>query len=169
MTDRFPPAKQRPRLIELQAALDARAASLGRDECGDWAMSGKLGHIYAVQQRFQLVISTGESARRWTGVKNRLAFCRVTQDGDDDGCMILDRLPSKSEAGLIREAVGIPQARHLSEAHKQKLLRSGTQSRFQLGFSARPTPPATLVPGAPNRQSLRGTAAPSPLRRRRSI
>ncbi len=51
-------------------------------------------------------IST-ESPRRWTGIKKRLGFCRLTQDGDDEGCLYLERLPKADEAVLIREAIGI--------------------------------------------------------------
>jgi hypothetical protein len=36
-------------------------------------------------------------------VKKRLAFCRLTQDGDDEGCFHLDRLPTKNEAETIRD------------------------------------------------------------------
>lgn len=130
-------AKQRPRLLELLAALDARGASLRRDVCGDWAISGKLGHIYAVPEGLQLVIFTGEigiadSPRRWTGVSQRLGFCRVTQDGDDEGCMILGRLPAAQEAKLIREALGIPKARHLTVEQVASIQRrNAAQSRFQ--------------------------------------
>ena len=30
-----------------------------------------------------------QSPRRWTNIKRRLAFCRITQDGDDEGCCAL--------------------------------------------------------------------------------
>jgi hypothetical protein len=36
------------------------------------------------------------------------------QDGDDEGCLHLDRLPTEAEAKLIREALGIRRRRHLS-------------------------------------------------------
>jgi hypothetical protein len=150
MTDCFPPAKQRPQLTELRAAIDARASSLRRDEYGDWAIFGKLGHIYAAPEGFHLMISTGESARRWVHVKTRLAFCRLTQDGDDEGCVILDRLPVKSEAGIIRKALGIPKAQHLTAEQVASIRkRNAAQGRFQPGFSAKPTQAATLVAVAP--------------------
>jgi hypothetical protein len=59
-------------------------------------------------------VSTSESPRRWTGIKKRLGFCRLTQDGDDEGCLYLDRLPKADEAVLIREAIGIRKRRHLT-------------------------------------------------------
>ena len=105
---------ERARLEKLLAALDASALALRRDACGDWAINGKLGRIYADGAGFLIVVATDGSARRWTFIKRRLAFCRVTQDGDDEGALRLDRLPVASEAGLIREAVGIRRRRHLS-------------------------------------------------------
>jgi hypothetical protein len=54
MSDFFPPAKQRERLQQFVDALDCRAKALIRDECGDWAIQGKQGHIYACPEDFQL-------------------------------------------------------------------------------------------------------------------
>ena len=48
MPDIFPPIKQRPELLRLAEALDSRSAALRRDDCGDWAIWGNNGHIYAV-------------------------------------------------------------------------------------------------------------------------
>jgi hypothetical protein len=36
--------------------------------------------------------------RRWTSIKLSLAFCKVMQDGDDEGCLHLDRPPTDAEA-----------------------------------------------------------------------
>ena len=87
----------RSRLEMLLGALDASPTALGLDDCGDWAIFGKHGHIYIAGQGFSLCVTTGESARRWFNVKQRLSFCRLTQDGDDEGCLHLDRLPTKVE------------------------------------------------------------------------
>jgi hypothetical protein len=48
-----------------------------------------------------------ESSRRWNNVKKRLSFCRITQDGNDEGCLPLDRLPIRAEADVIRDAVHV--------------------------------------------------------------
>jgi hypothetical protein len=145
----FSQTLQRPRLIELRDALDARSSCLRRDECGDWALLGSFGHVFAVPEGFQFYVTTDERPRKWTFVKQRLSFCRVTQDGDDEGCLILDRLPSAQESELIRGALGIPKARHLSEERRAKLTAAGTlalrdfrqranaQARFQAGFNAK--------------------------------
>ncbi len=56
-----------------------------------------------------------QSPRRWTSIKRRLAFCRITQDGDDEGCLHLDQLPTPVQAGLIRQALGIRKRRTMAE------------------------------------------------------
>ena len=106
----------RSRLEMLLGALDASLTALRLDGCGDWVIFGKLGHIYIDGQGFLLYATTGESARRWFNVKQRLSFCRLTQDGDDEGCLHLDRLPTKIEASAIRKALGIRKRRHLPPA-----------------------------------------------------
>jgi hypothetical protein len=122
-------SKDREHLETLLEALDASPLALRRDACGDYAISGKSGHIYADGSGFLLCVSTGESARRWNNVKGRLAFCRLTQDGDDEGCLHLDRLPNPAEADLIREALGIRKRRHLSEEELARLTSSLERAR----------------------------------------
>jgi hypothetical protein len=105
------------------AALDASSVALQRDlhrgdgRKGDHGIRGKFGHIYADGAGFLLCITAknerDQSPRRWTNIKRRLAFCRLMQDGDDEGCLRLDRLPTPVEAVLIREALGIKRKRHL--------------------------------------------------------
>jgi hypothetical protein len=95
-------------------ALDASASGLRRDDCGDYAIHGKDGHIYVDGDGFLLCVSTGESVRRWGFIKKRLAFRRVTQDGDDEGALHLDHLPTPDEAELIRDALGIRKRRSVS-------------------------------------------------------
>jgi hypothetical protein len=102
------------RLDALVASIDASSRALRRDRCGDYMITGKLGHIFADGQGFLLYVSTQGSPRRWTMVKCRLAFCHLNQDGDDEGCLRLDRFPTSEEAELIREALGIRKRRHMS-------------------------------------------------------
>jgi hypothetical protein len=101
---------ERAHLEALLNALDASSRALRRDGCGDWHIKGKRGHILADGKGW-LIVATDESIRRWTNVKRRLSFCRITQDGDDDGCLHLDRLPSAAEAELIRDAVHVKRKR----------------------------------------------------------
>jgi hypothetical protein len=74
---------------------------------------------------FLIVVSTNESARRRTLTKRWLAFCRITQDGDDEGCLHLDRLPTAVEAELIREAVGIRKRLHHSPEALARMALTG--------------------------------------------
>ena len=127
MQDPCPPAWQRQRLLAFQQRLDAAhlqdgRQTLRRDTCGDYAIFGRLGHIYATPEGWQLCVETDASPRlwknRWLKVKHRLAFCRLAQDGDDEGVMVLDdrahdRDVSEAEAEAIRGALGIRRAVHL--------------------------------------------------------
>jgi hypothetical protein len=93
--DIFPPSKQRPALPAVAEAAGTRANCLRRDECGDWAIWGNNGHIYAVPEGYQLMVGCDfdnvrwSSAKGWESAKKRLGFGRVTQDGDCEGSVIL--------------------------------------------------------------------------------
>jgi hypothetical protein len=69
-------------------------------------------------------------------VKRRLAFCHLNQDGDDEGCLRLDRLPRPQEAELIREALGIRKRRRVSP----QVLAAARMS-LECGRSLDKTPP----------------------------
>jgi hypothetical protein len=97
-------------------ALNASPLAMRRDECGDRSITGKSGHIFADGLGYLLYVR-GESARHWGFVKRRLAFCRLNQDGDDEGCLHLDHLPTPAEAALIRETLG-NQAEAASDARR---------------------------------------------------
>jgi hypothetical protein len=106
---------ERARLETFLCALDASPRALRHwDRYGDWCIAGRSGQIFADGAGWLIVVNTAESPRRWTGIKRRLTFCRVTQDGDDEGCLHLDRLPTAAEAALIREAIGVRKRLHHS-------------------------------------------------------
>jgi hypothetical protein len=117
-------------VTNLETLLDALGASqvtLTRDvhldfgNVGDYALRGKFGHIYPDGSGWLLCVDTGESARRWSAIKAKLTtFCRLSQDGDDEGCLHLDHLPTLDEAELIRDALGIRRRRNLSQEAKAK-------------------------------------------------
>jgi hypothetical protein len=79
----------RKRLLIFLAALDASPVALRRDlhrdegHKGDYSIQGKLGHIYIDGAGFLLCVTAEDerdrSPRRWTNIKRRLAFCRVTR------------------------------------------------------------------------------------------
>jgi hypothetical protein len=127
-----PKPDDRASLLALIAALDASPVALHREpldgrnksdggEPPPYAIFGTSGHIYADGAGYLLYVSTGESARRWNNIKHGLAFCRVTQDGDDEGCLYLDRLPVPHEAVAIRDALGIRKRRSLSDEARSQL------------------------------------------------
>ena len=111
-------------LQTLLAALDASPVALWRDlhrnkrSKGDYGIHGEWGHIYIDGEGFLLCVTAkderDQSPRRWASIKRRLAFCRLTQDGDDEGCLHLDRLPTRAQAVLIRQALGIRKRRTLT-------------------------------------------------------
>jgi hypothetical protein len=101
-------------LVTLLDVLDASNVTLGRDRCVDYAIDGKSGKIYQDGGGYLLYVTTGESAVKWRHIKQRLSFCRVTQDGDDEGCLHLDRLPTEDEAALIRKTLGLRKRREVS-------------------------------------------------------
>src|SRR5262249_42065960 len=100
----------REKLVNLTTALKASVTTLTRDDCGDWQLKGQRGHIYVDGNGYLLVIYAG-TARMWGSIKERLSFCRVTQDGDDEGCLHLDHLPNKEEAAKVRACLKLRKRR----------------------------------------------------------
>jgi hypothetical protein len=143
MSDIFPPSKQRQALLAFAETCGTRADKLRRDECGDWAIWGRNGHIYAVPEGFQLMIGCDfdnrkwSSARGWESAKQRLDFGKVTQDGDCEGSIILDRLPGKSEASEIRDILGIPKLVELSDE-----VLAAKRAQFSTARKLKPVLPA---------------------------
>ena len=138
MADIYPPIVQRPALIELVRALGCRDNALRRDDCGDWRVNGKQGHIYAVPGSldrpdtpgFQIYVER-ESVREWSYAKKALKpFADLTNDGEDEGMLFLDRLPTADEAEVIRQYVGVAKKRVLSDEERARLLSVSVGHRF---------------------------------------
>ena len=131
MADIHPPAKQRAALLGLVEALGCRDASLRKDECGDPRIVGKLGSIYAVPGGFQLYFRGASefeeptSSQGWTWCKKALAFAKVTNDGDGEGMLFLDRLATAAEGETIRAKLMIAKKREVSEAELERLRSLG--------------------------------------------
>ena len=98
-------------LKELAAALNAASTTLRRSTGGlpdDWAVHGKNGHIYPDGNGFWVYAATGESKIKWNHLKTAfLPYCRLAQDGDDEGAFHLAGLPDKEFAIVIRKWLGI--------------------------------------------------------------
>ena len=138
MTDKYPPAVQRPALVRLTEALGSRLSALHRDECGDWRIVGRYGWIYAVPgtEGFLIYYSGPEfigSAKGWGYARRAFeAFgCTVTQNGDDEGIVFLPRLPTPEEAAIIRDKLVIGKKRSLSDGNLAAFLQSGVQTAFK--------------------------------------
>jgi hypothetical protein len=113
-----------------------------RYECGDPRINGKRGHIYAVPEGFQLYYVC-ESRKAWTYAKRALSFARVTQDGDEEGMLIMDRLPTAEEAEAIRSYLGINKEREYDDETLARLREKG----WQWGDERRKNPPSLGTDG----------------------
>jgi hypothetical protein len=116
----FNAAAQRAALLEFAKALGSIDIALRRDECGDWAISGLAGHLYAIPGGFQFFVFSG-SKQAWAHAKKALAFARLCNDGDDEGGFVLDRHPTKTEAKTIRHYCRIHKRHELSARHVESL------------------------------------------------
>lgn len=125
------PRYGREALLPLLESLNCRRTCLHRDECGDWGIFGLKGHLYAVPEGFQMFIMGCGSMRKWTAAKQALAFAKVTQDGDDEGGMIFQALPTPDQAERIRRYCAIPKRRELSDAERDRLKTMGAAHRFE--------------------------------------
>jgi hypothetical protein len=116
---RDPDRDGRASLRVLLLALDASPLSLRRDfwrgigRRGDYAIRGKRGHIYPDGDGYLLYVRA-QSARFWSAAKRKLSFCQLRIDGEDEGTLHLDHLPSPAEAKVIRQVVGIRKRRRPS-------------------------------------------------------
>jgi hypothetical protein len=124
MTDIFPASVQRSALLAFAAALGSRPDTLRRDECGDWRINGKHGHIFAVPDGFQIYF--GSTPRAWGFAKAAMAFAKVTQDGEGDGILVLDRHPTPAQAVTLREKLGIPKRVELSASEVDRRRSQGS-------------------------------------------
>jgi hypothetical protein len=126
LSDRYPPSHQREALTVFAQALGSALSALRRDKCGDPRINGRRGHVYAVPEGFQLYCAC-DSRMGWTWAKKKLAFARVTQDGDEEGMVMMDRRPTPAEAEIIRDYLGINKAREYGEETLARLRERGRQ------------------------------------------
>jgi hypothetical protein len=147
MADLYPPVRQRPALLAFAEALRSASTALRRDDNGDWRIKGKLGFIYPIpgplgepgREGFQLYCER-ETKLAWTWAKKLLSFCAVVQDGDAEGLLFLDRLPTPADAEIIRDVLGVAKRPVYGE---EVIVWKREQGR-QIGErSARNRPPTT--------------------------
>jgi hypothetical protein len=139
----------------LLAALGASKRSLRRDECGTWRITGRNGHVYTWGQSggWLLFCDAGNcdagSSRKWAAIKRRLSFCKVTQDGDTEGCLRLFDLPTPEQAVAIRKALGL---------RRKRAANAGSYSGIELASAK------TGVSGAPASEKGKGGVIAHPRR-----
>jgi hypothetical protein len=142
-------SQDKAQLAELLDALNASPSVLRRDEAGLWILRGRPGCYVstwgdppspngcgvASGADWQLVVTPEQeiSALQWTWFKKRLAFCEVTQDGDNEGCLRLHRLPTPAEAEEIRDVVGIRKRVELSADELARRQEQGRRLRVSGG------------------------------------
>lgn len=107
-------------LQRLSEALNTSEERIHLDECGDWNIVGKRGHIFTDAELWHVSVE-GTTKRRWDNIKKKLSFMEVSQDGDDEGIMKLERMPTQEESSLVRETVGLNKRPLLTDAQRAKL------------------------------------------------
>jgi hypothetical protein len=106
----------------LLAALGGWDRALRRDECGAWCIMGTRGKVYTWGDGQTWVLWVGcRSARHWTSTKQRLDFCQVTQDCDEEGCLRLHAQPTAEQAITIRDVLGIRKRAEVSPETLERL------------------------------------------------
>jgi hypothetical protein len=113
----------RAQQLALLAALNATERALRRDECGAWTILGDRGttHTYGDGATWIIFVAC-RSDRHWGFVRRRLeAFCTVVLDCDGEGTLRLHRLPTDAEATALRDAMGIPKRRDISDETRERL------------------------------------------------
>lgn len=93
------------------------------DVYGDWNVVGKKGKIFTDGQLWYLYVSP-ENSRVWNNIKKKLAFMDLSQDGEDEGILKLERMPSESEAKVVRKVLGMRISTILTEERRAKLLET---------------------------------------------
>jgi hypothetical protein len=138
MVDRYPSSVQREALVKFVLALGCASTAFRRDECSDPRINGKHGHVYAVPGGFQLYCAC-ETKQAWTWAKKGLAFAKPSQDGDEEGLLFMDWLPSPDEAVTIRRYLGIHAKPEVGEREVERRRQFGKRSAKcpEAGLAAR--------------------------------
>lgn len=106
---------------ELREKLNT-SSKIAKDECGDLNIFGKKGKIFIGEPYWFIFI---RETRSWNNIKKKLNFMVVSQDGDYEGILKLDRYPTSVESTIIRKIVGLVKKKQLSLEHEKKLVESG--------------------------------------------
>jgi hypothetical protein len=113
-------------LLALTESLRVSQGRLHRDPCGDWNVVGTRGHALADGTTVFVYIKL-KTSRRWVKTKRTLAFMTVTQDGDDEGILKFDGMPTADQAAMLRKVIGLRKVTPLTDEQRCTLA-----SRFDL-------------------------------------
>lgn len=111
-------------LTKLSEVLQSSVERISLDDCGDWNIFGRRGHIFTDSKLWYIFVAE-TTKRKWSAIKAKLKFMELSQDGDDEGIMKLERMPSYEEAEAIREVIGLNKRPALTEEHRAKLVERG--------------------------------------------
>jgi hypothetical protein len=133
-------AQDRDELSTLLTVLHGAMNALHRDECGDPTIFGSRGHVRACDGMFHIYVRC-RSPKAWTYAKRQLAgFTTVQQDGDDEGVLVLSRLPDESEAATLRDYIGLHQTKQVSPDVIQNLKAARKMDRYGGSIAPNPAP-----------------------------
>jgi hypothetical protein len=124
MTARSDRKPDRDLLLGLLDALSVSRNNMRRDPCGDWTIVGRRGHILTDAASIYAYVSAG-TARRWTSAKRALSFMVVSQDGDDEGILKMDGMPSPDQAAALRKVLGLRKSAPLTPERREALRQVG--------------------------------------------
>lgn len=92
-----------------------------RDECGDLNIFGSRGKVFTDREHFYIYAMCA-TKKQWTHFKKALFFMEVSQDGETEGILKLNRYPQELECIEIRAKVGLRKSPELSEEHLAELI-----------------------------------------------
>ena len=103
MCDIFTPTEQHKKLSRLAYYL--RPREIKQDAYGAPLLKGKRGHIYATPDGYQVYVRA-PSGHNWSWLKRKLSFAKVTQDGDDEGCLVFkNHRLNHAQGTLLADAI----------------------------------------------------------------
>src|SRR5262245_40321183 len=111
----------------------------------------------------------GRHAQEVENLKNRLSFCEITQDGDDEGCFRVTELPTAKQATLIRRALGLHKRQdqrgrpEFLKKRSVELARPASPAREEAEAGTRVEARSSFSGGIDGRPSGAYSAAKSPL------
>ncbi|AWL92109.1 hypothetical protein CIT37_07775 [Bradyrhizobium ottawaense] len=113
-------AADRDKLAAFAATIGAAKTSLRRDACGDWRITGLIGHLSTDGREVYAHLACS-SARAWTSAKQKLSFLTIQQDGDDEGTLRPDRPLTVDQAETLRTTLRVRKARAMDGAALEAL------------------------------------------------